>query len=189
MIETIPSPAMVYKTQRAAVALLQNAGFTITPSTFNRHFKEGKIGTNGQGHFEEGALMGYAAVHLDPVVQRENKDMSKAQVSKMEADAELKANQAALFKLKLETAQGKVMPRADYERDLAARALFFKREIQNFIHLHGAAIIHLVKGAEGMLPALINFWADATAVWMNAWSIEREFVVDAPEAEQSEEAE
>ena len=56
------------------------------------------------------------------------------------------------------------MPRMEHQRSLAARALFFiRREVENFIHLHGPGIIHLVGGDEGRLPELREFWEKATA--------------------------
>ena len=75
------------------------------------------------------------------------------------------------------------MPRAQHERDLAVRALFFKREVENFIHLHGANIVHLVGGDASRLPDLREFWEKATADWMNAWAQEREFLVPDADAD------
>ena len=70
------------------------------------------------------------------------------------------------------------MPRADHERDLGARALFFRNEVRNFIHLHGAAMIHLVGGEEAKLRELVQWWLETTEIWMDAWSGEREFLLE-----------
>ena len=91
---------------------------------------------------------------------------------------QLKRYQAELARLKLEKEQGLLMPRAEHERDLGARALFFRNEVRNFIHLHGATLIHLVGGDEGRLRELVQWWIETTEIWMDAWSGEREFVVN-----------
>ena len=38
-------------------------------------------------------------------------------------------------------------------------------------------MIHLTDGDESKLPALVRFWGEKTAVWMDVWSQEREFSV------------
>ena len=91
---------------------------------------------------------------------------------------QLKRYQAERARLKLEKEQGLLMPRAEHERDLGARALFFRNEVRNFIHLHGATLIHLVGGDEGRLRELVQWWMETTEIWMDAWSGEREFVVN-----------
>ena len=179
-----PSPLRVYRTQADAVAYLQNAGYKISTATFNRALKAGKIPTNAAGHFEEAVLLGYAVANREPTAKVENKALASATTEKISADAELKQYQAARQKLRLEKEQGLLMPRLEHERDLAARALFFKREVENFIHLHGPGIIHLVGGDQERLPGLREFWEEATADWMNAWAEEREFV--APDEDEEE---
>ena len=68
------------------------------------------------------------------------------------------------------------MPVRAHEDELAARAVFFKAEIEGFIHRAGPRIIDLVHGNPDSLQELIIWWTDATADWMDAWSREREFV-------------
>lgn len=169
----------VYKTQLDAVAFLKDRGFKVSKSALNRDLKAGKISTDINGHFEESSLLAYALALKEPTATAENKALSSATTFRLSADAELKKYQAERQKLKLEKEQGLLMPKTESERNLAARALFFKNEVRNFIHLHGAAIIHLSGGEEGRLPALVRFWEEKTAVWMDTWSREREFAVTA----------
>ena len=173
----------VYKTQLDAVAFLKDRGFKVSKSALNRDLKAGKISTDFNGHFEESSLLAYALALKEPTAQVENKALSSATTERLSADAQLKTYQAERQKLKLEKEQGLLMPRADHERALAARALFFRNEVQNFIHLHGASIIHLVGGDELKLPDLVGFWGEKTSVWMDAWASNREFVVDESDAE------
>lgn len=179
------APGRVYKTQLDAVAFLKDRGFKVSKSALNRDLKAGKISTDINGHFEEASLLAYALALKEPTATAENKALSSATTFRLSADAELKKYQAERQKLKLEKEQGLLMPRSEHERDLAARALFFKKEVENFIHLYGPGIIHMVGGDENRLPDLFAHWETATAEWMNAWAQEREFVVnDDPEQDE-----
>lgn len=75
-----------------------------------------------------------------------------------------------------------------HEQDLAARAVFFKAEVQSFIHRKAGEIIALVGGREETVPELIAWWDDATADWMDAWSTEQEFVTQDGDAAEDVEA-
>lgn len=189
-LQAVPS-GRIYKTQLDAVAFLRDRGFKVSKSSFGRDLKAGKISTDVNGHFEEPLLLAYALALKEPTATAENKALSSATTVRLSADAELKKYQAERQKLKLEKEQGLLMPRSEHERDLAARALFFKKEVENFIHLYGPGIIHLVGGDENRLPDLVAHWETATADWMNAWSQEREYVVpdDADELEPDESGE
>ena len=179
-----PSPLGVLKTQLDAVAFLKERGFKVSKSALNRDLKAGKISTNANGHFEENALLAYAVALKEPTATVENKALSSATTERLSADARFKHYQAERQKMRLEKEQGLLMPRMEHERNLAARALFFRREVENFIHLHGPGIIHLVGGDEFRLPDLREFWEKATADWMNAWAEEREFLV--PDADEED---
>ena len=117
-------PARIYKTQLDAVAFLKDRGFKVSKSSLNRDLKAGKISTDANGHFEENSLLAYAVALKDPVATVENKALSSATTERLSADAELKKYQAERQKLKLEQEQGKLMPMAEYERNLAARRCF-----------------------------------------------------------------
>ena len=185
MESAAPRPGRVYKTQTDAVSYLNDAGYKISGPTFSRAVRNRKVPRNAEGHFEESTLLGYAGVYLDPAERLEDKKAGQANAEKASASAEKDRWTAARLKLKYEKEQGLLMPKSEHERDLAARALFFKKEVENFIHLFGPGIIHLVGGDENRLPELVAFWGDKTADWMNAWAEEREFLV-LDEEEESE---
>lgn len=182
-------PGRVFRTQLDAAAYLRDAGYKVSKSQFSRDVLARKIPKNAGGHFEEAALLGYAAANLAPTGQLADSAIAAASADQKSADADLKRYQAARQKLKLEKEQGLLMPRADHERELAARALFFKNETRNFIHLHGADIIHLVGGDEQKLRALVDWWENATSIWMDAWAQDRDFVVASDDAQDMEDEE
>ena len=169
-----PAPR-AFRTQTEAVDFLAASGFKLSNAKLSRDLKGGKLSTNTAGHYEEGSLLAYAAVHLKPRAQVESRAAVDAATERIVADTRLKDAAAARAELKLAKEQGLLMPRTEHSRELAARALFFKREVENFIYLHGGSIIHEVGGDEARLPDLIRFWAGVTADWMNTWAEEREF--------------
>lgn len=178
------TPLQILKTQLDAVAYLRDAGYKISKSQFNRAVRGRLVPKNADGHFEAQALLGYAAANLAPLGQAADAALAGATADRLSADAQLKTYQAERQRLKLQKEQGLLMPRAEHERDLAARALFFRAEVRNFVHLHGAAIIALVGGDEARLRDLVAFWEEKTAIWMDAWSGEREYLLpDSPEDE------
>lgn len=187
--EQSPGSYRTFKTQTDAVSFLVDYGFKVSGPTFSRAFKARKIPTNADGHFEEGALLAYANIHLDQAESLASREAERASAARLDADTDLKRYQAERQKLKLAKELGNVMPKAQYERDLASRALFFKNEVRTFIRLHGAAIIHLVGGNEDKLEALVGWWEDKTAIWMDAWSRDRTFVLAADAEEDNEDEE
>jgi len=170
------------RTQLDAVAFLKARGFKIGKSKFNNDVRSGLVPSNEAGEFEEAALLGYAAsAGLQAVAKIEDKATAAAQQDRLTADAALKSVQAERQRLKLAREQGLLMPREDHERDLAARATFFKSEIEAFIIRTAPEAIALVGGSEGKLQELICFWQERSADWMDAWSQDREFVVSLAE--------
>lgn len=171
------SPLQTLKTQLDAVAYLRDAGYKVSKSQFSRMVRARKVATNADGHFEAQALLGFAAANLAPAGQAADASLAEATTTKLSADARLKDYQAERTLLKLQKERGLLMPRAEHERDLAARALFFRAEVRNFIHLHGAAMIALVGGDEARLRDLVTWWEDKTALWIDAWSQDREYLL------------
>ena len=174
----------VFKTQLEAKAFLINQGFKLSKSKFGRDVNDRKVATNAEGQFEDGALLAYAAAHLTPAAQAENRALSDANVNRLTADADLKRISAERARMKMEKEQGLLMPRAQYEEDLAARAMFFKSEVDSFGFRKAGEIIALVNGDESKLPDLLKWWAAQTADWMDAWASDRQFAASDEDIEE-----
>lgn len=178
------SAVKILKTQLDAVKFLQDQGFKVSKSKFGRDVNEGKAATTVEGFFEDGALLAYASLHLTPLAKAENRALTDATVNRVSADADLKRLTAERARLKLEREQGLLMPRAQYEEDLAARAMFFKSEVDSFGFRKAGEIIALVNGDESKLPDLLKWWAKQTADWMDAWASDRQFAGSNEESEE-----
>lgn len=182
------APGLTFPRQLAAVAYLQAQGFKIGKSKFNADVKAGRVATTAEGHFESGALLAYAAVHLVAKARAEHSGQVNASASKLAADARLRDIQAARQELKLQREQGLTMLKSEHEAELSARALFFRAELEGFGPRAMAALIHLVGGNEDRLPEALLFWAEQIADLMNAWAEDREFAAgdedEQPEADE-----
>lgn len=195
--QAAPVAARAYKTRADAVAFLGNSGFKIKKTKFYDDVKRGKVARNAAGHFEEGALLAYAAVNLTPLSSVEDRAASDVMVSRMSADAELKQFQAQRQKLKLEKEQGMLMPRADHERDLAVRCQLFKNEIEGRDRRTAPKLVELIVSrlaalegvpaevaallrdeSTGLVPEVAAFLQRDSEDLMDAWSADREFVVE-----------
>jgi len=183
------APGLTFKTQLAAVDRLNALGFKIKKSKFNADVKAKRIATNTDGHFEDFALQAYAVrEQLTPLARAEDAKASGAATSKIAADTRLRDIQASRQELKLQKEQGLLMPKAQHEAELSARALFFRAELEGFGPRAMAGLIHLVGGREDSLQEALLFWAEQVADFMNAWAEDREFAVgdedELPEADE-----
>ncbi|MDR1110365.1 MAG: hypothetical protein LBP92_06660, partial [Deltaproteobacteria bacterium] len=144
-------------------------------SKFCNDAKRNLVPSNREGWFEASALMGYAALHCPTMEKTGDKAAAAAALERMKADAELKRLQAERARVRLESDQGNLVPRSLHESDLAARAAFFRREIETFIHRKGPDLIMAVGGDGGRQPALVDWWKRETEAWMDAWAEDAEF--------------
>lgn len=130
MSQTTETPTVLaFRTQLEAVDYLTAQGFKVSASRFNRAVKAREVVANASGLSEAPALLAYAAVRLQPVAKAQDRQGALASAKKLDADAELKAVQAARQRLKLEREHGVLMSRQQHDEDLATRALFFKTEV------------------------------------------------------------
>ncbi len=178
-----------FRTQKEAVAWLRGQGWEISEPSFSRHKKEGRISTDAEGWFTVDGLRAFASAALARTAVVEDAQSRAAALEKMNADSELKSVKAARERLKLEREQGSLMPRAEHEAGLAARAVFFRSEIESFIFRKGGELIEVTGGKEENFQELIAWWRRETADWMDAWAQDREFLQEEDAASDVLEAE
>lgn len=165
----------LFPRKKDALAYLQGRGFSVRKTKFYADCKAGLIPTDVEGRFEEAVLLAYAA-SLPVAAREEDGRLSQAARRRLESDADHKSEQAKLARMRRLKAEGRLVDKGEVERGLAARAQFFRAQIENAGPLFGARIIALVGGEEARLPEFLRFWEEAAADWMDAWSAEREFV-------------
>jgi len=174
--EAPAAPGLTFKTQLSAVDRLNALGFKCGKSKFNADVKAKRIATNPDGHFEDYSLQAYAvAQQLTSLARAEDSKGSAAATSKITADTRLKEVQAQRQELKLQKEQGQLMRISEHEAQLAARAMFFRNELEAFGLRAIPALIQLVGGDEAKLPEALEWWAETAADLMDAWAQDREF--------------
>jgi len=172
-----PAPGgRLFAKRKEALAYLKGRGFKVGRTKFYDDCKARLIPTDAEGRFEEKVLLAYAAA-LPTVAREEDSQTADASRQRLEADADHKSEQAKLARMRRLKLEGELVPRAEVERGRAARAQFFRAQVENYGHLMGPQIIALVGGDEAKLPQFLRFWEESTADWMEAWAADREFVV------------
>ena len=166
----------VFRTATDAVAWLRRQGWKVSPQLFSNHWRAGKVPRGADG-FESSALLGYAATNLKPLASASDAEAREAAIGKLSADGQLKAIRAERERLKLDRDRGLLMPVARHEAELAARAVFFRAEIESFIVSRAGEMIGLVHGDESLREELIAWWEDATASWLDAYARDRDFLL------------
>lgn len=172
-----PLPGLIFPTQLEAVEYLNGQGYKLGKSKFNADLKKYQISELPGGGFEASALLGYARAHCQLHGRAVDQAAENANLERTKADAENKRLMAERNRLKLERERGNLMPRDEHETELAARAAFFKREVETFGRRLGPRFIHLVGGDENRLPAFLEFYKEQSEIWMDAWSKDRVFIV------------
>jgi hypothetical protein len=170
-----------FKTQTAARDFLDAQGFKVSIQTFNKHFNLGLV-SRGEHGFEESALLAYAQANLKAKAVDAREKAIEASAGKSNADQDLKRIMAERHKVKLLKETSQVIPRADHERELAARAQFFKGFLVQFPALAAPMIQALTGCDEAFIPEIARLLERELEAAMDAWAAEREFHVTTPES-------
>jgi len=167
------------KAGTAAHAFLVAQGFKISRAKVYKDIEDGRLGRQKDGTFLPEVLVAYGRAFLDPVAGHGvDEEGSGAATKRLLADADLRSVMAERARLKLEADQGRLMPRMDHELELAARAQFFRRQVEVFCNLAAPRILACVCGDDDKLPDLVQLLMEETSVWLDAYAAEKPFVVE-----------
>jgi hypothetical protein len=166
-----------YKTQVAAVAFLVEQGFKVGKSKFNNDVAAGLVSTNAEGHFEEGPLLAYAALHLTAKAKTEDAQRQRAHVEKLSADQALKITMNERLQHKLAVERGEVIARADHERELATRCMFFRADLLTLSRELAPQLVVALGVDESRIKQVRLMLEEALLARMDFWASDREFVV------------
>lgn len=161
----------------AVVDHLTRAGWKVAKSTCYNHKRSGILRPEADGTFKTSAVERYAADHLTKLDGRSDDDTGRLAEDKQRAEIRKSKAQAEHWELKTKIARGLYVPRDAFERELAARALIFKADLESFFRSQAGVIIALVGGDKEKTPDLIELLLAAGAGWMNRYAADREFVV------------
>lgn len=128
----------------AVIAHLDRAGFKISKSKIYRDRDKNFIRVNPDGTVPETEVRAYAAM-----LERKDgsiDDLNDVHVRRAEKDVELRALKIRKLHFDLEKEQGKYIPRADFESELAARAAVFDSGFRHAFNVKAREWIALVGG-------------------------------------------
>jgi hypothetical protein len=131
------------------------------------------------GLFSPKGLLAYAQKNFDePTTPEDRAREADAKAAKIDADLKLKSIMVKRNQIKLDVESGLVIEVERYERALAYRLAFFKNEVE----VLGSQVVDAMVERFGVSPALkgeiLEWWSEATAGWLDAFSQDREFTVD-----------
>lgn len=145
-----------FKNVKAVLEYLQDQGFQVTKSTVYRHAKDGKLVASADGTFSESAVTGYAATFLArPADADGDGGVEDVAVEKAKADARRSKAMAKLAEERARRESGRYVPKEDFDRALAQRAMLFKMDLKNFAHAGAPEICAVVDGDHTLVPDLI----------------------------------
>jgi hypothetical protein len=127
---------------------LEAKGYKISKSTINRHKHEGYILPANGGVFTDKTVIRYknflTSKGLGPVEAKA--DASGPNNRFLAARADKMEQEALLLRLKTQAEQGRYVPRAKVEQDLAARAMMLKSGFRHLIQSTASELVYLVGG-------------------------------------------
>lgn len=162
---------------KAVVEYLAARGWKIKKSAVYKHRKEGKLRPQTDGTFAIRSVDKYATDWLSRADGAESIGLEKLQEEK--AAAELKKLQAQAIhwdtKTKIET--GQYIPKENWTRELASRAMVIKSDMKNFIYTEASEIIRMVEGNSDKTPDLIDYYLRRLETWVDRYSRDHEWPV------------
>jgi hypothetical protein len=144
-----------FKNVDAVLAFLTSQGYQVSRPTLFRHRKAGKLVASPDGTFTEAAVTGYAATFLTRAADAVDDGVEDVAKVKALADAKRSQAMATLAEERAKRESGQYVPKADFDRALAQRALLFKMDLKNFAHAGAPEICAVVDGDHTLVPDLI----------------------------------
>lgn len=142
----------------AVLQHLQNLDYVVSRPTLFRHRKAGKLVQSEDGTFLESSVIGYANAFLKRNrVSDDSVDVARVSEEKLVSDARRAKALAQLAEVKAKEADGSFIPRGEFERELAKRALWLKSDLQNFVFKIVPEICAIVDGEQNNVAEAIQY--------------------------------
>jgi hypothetical protein len=137
------------------VAYLKENGHRVSKSSVYNHVKVGRLAKGKDGYFGLAAVKKYAAALQagSDIGIHDQATLSE----KQDADTRKAAAQAKHWEIKTKILQGKYVEREWAERQLAARAMVIKSDMENFFRSRAPEIIAKSDGKGEFAPDVIEY--------------------------------
>ncbi len=144
-----------FKSVAAVARHVNRLGYKAHENTVRNHVERRYLLPREDGLFHARDVDAYAAAHLKPLGPdlrgaALSTRLKAAQARKLEAQARREA-------LKAEREAGRLIPRDQYEQDLATRARVLKANTLRFVERWLEDLVLLVEGSEDKIPEALEF--------------------------------
>jgi phage terminase Nu1 subunit (DNA packaging protein) len=154
---------------------LKSHGWKVSKSKVYADAKNGRIPSTSDGAYTVKAVEKYAGNYLRQKgsFSRRDESLSTIAEQKAEADKELTQTKAALAKLKLAAAEGNLVDKDYFDRELSRRAAIFRSDLEGMVRSKGADFSAVVSGEVGRIPDLIDAMLQELETVLSRYSEER----------------
>lgn len=170
MSNTLPNPKAIAK-------YLKEAGYKVSQSTVYKHKEEGRIPIQKDGSFLLSDVDRYAGLNLKKLDGTSNPDQVQLQHNKLEAETRKAQAQAEHWEVKTLIESGQYIDRDLFNGELAARAIIFKNDLENFFRSSVSDIINKVDGDISKSPDLIDFCLESLDLFLNRYSVPKKWSI------------
>jgi hypothetical protein len=164
-----------FKSLRAVLFHLDQAGFRISKSKLYRDKDKGMIRINPDGTVPETEVRAYAAT-----LERKSgsiDDLSDVHARKAAKEVEKLEEQIARLRFERQKEQGKYIPRSSFEAELAARAVVFESGFRHVFNIKAKEWIVLVGGKMEKASELLTALNQALDEQLNSYTSLENFQV------------
>lgn len=159
----------------AVCSHLERTGFRISKSKLYRDRDKGMIRVNEDGTVPETEVRAYAST-LDRI-EGNIDDMSNVMNRKALKELELRDEQVKKLRFARKIEEGKYMPRADFESELASRAVVLDAGFRHMIQMRTAEWVAMVSGKPALVPDLVKNMNQELDRLMNEYATMENFQV------------
>jgi hypothetical protein len=166
-----PKSDIPFKTRMEVLEYLKSEGYKIGKSKLYNDCDKNILAVEKDGTVTREAVANYIKYHLaDNSDDEFNKERAQAEVRRATAQAEH-------WELRTKLQKERFIPRIDYERELAAKAILIKSGLENIARGNAAEIIALVDGNPEKIIDLMEYLSGCFAEYLNQFAQAREFEV------------
>jgi len=166
MTDTTTFPSIL-----AVSKFLNASGWKISTKTVQKHFNMSRFARNKDGVFDVAEITRYAKNHLprkeSGATTQETQDLSTARAI---YETRRIAAQAQMWEMRVKAEKEKWMPREEFVREVTARAIIFKSDLENFARLEPERIIDLVGGDHEKAYELEEYLLDRFEIMLDRYA-------------------
>jgi hypothetical protein len=168
-----------FATQQEILTYLKAAGYKIEKSALSNHVRS-RLLIKKSGTYRRKDVDNYAGLHLQSGATGQtvaDKKTADLQERKLRAEIGRTEEQHKRAIIEREALEGKLIPRAEVELELAGRAVALEAGYDHMVYTMAAGLVELVDGDQAKVDRLITAMLEAKNEWLNQYAGAVDFVV------------